>query len=232
MTTINDISDLVRILRENQDWAQSVRSILLTDELLSLPEKFNDFVEITRETNRLVSQRLKQLEDGQKRLEQGQKTLQEGQKALENRMDRLEGRFGNLEGSDYERRTTQRTMGQAIALLGMTSPKIAHSPAGHSEPSLSSNVSEALRSKAIDPGQVEDLYRADIIITSQDGHCAVIEASLTPDLDDINRAKTRAAILAAATGDHATPVVACHDPTQEFINAAEQQDVTVFPIAR
>ena len=55
MTTINDISDLVRILREDPAWAEAVRSVLLTQELQSLPERFDRFVELTRENNELVN---------------------------------------------------------------------------------------------------------------------------------------------------------------------------------
>ena len=38
MTTINDIHDLARILRENPDWAETMRGILLGKELLELPQ--------------------------------------------------------------------------------------------------------------------------------------------------------------------------------------------------
>ena len=34
MTTINDISDLIRILRDDPAWADAVRSVLLSQELL------------------------------------------------------------------------------------------------------------------------------------------------------------------------------------------------------
>ena len=44
MTNINDISDLVRILRENPDWTDILRGILLSRELLELPTKFPELV--------------------------------------------------------------------------------------------------------------------------------------------------------------------------------------------
>ena len=37
--TINDISDLARILEEHPEWAETLRSLLLTREVLELPEK-------------------------------------------------------------------------------------------------------------------------------------------------------------------------------------------------
>ena len=44
MTTINDISDLIRIIRQDPDWAEALRSVLLSKELLALPETFAAFV--------------------------------------------------------------------------------------------------------------------------------------------------------------------------------------------
>ena len=45
MTTINNIADLVRIIREQPEWADTIRSILLSQELLELPERFAKFVQ-------------------------------------------------------------------------------------------------------------------------------------------------------------------------------------------
>ena len=40
MTTINTMEDLMRVLDENPEWREAVRSRVLTRELLELPEKF------------------------------------------------------------------------------------------------------------------------------------------------------------------------------------------------
>ena len=45
MTTINTIEDLARILREQPTWADALRALLLTKELLDLPVRFDRFVE-------------------------------------------------------------------------------------------------------------------------------------------------------------------------------------------
>ena len=55
MTTIDNIADLVRILKEQPEWADTIRSILLTEELLNLPARFAEFVQLTQESNRLGS---------------------------------------------------------------------------------------------------------------------------------------------------------------------------------
>ena len=90
MTTINDIADLARILRENPKWAEAIRSLVLSRELLELPERFaeltgrvdtiavqmteltsrvdaligrfDEFVELTNRNFELVNRRLDHLE--------------------------------------------------------------------------------------------------------------------------------------------------------------------------
>ena len=54
MTTINTIEDLARILRDQPTWAEALRALLLTQDLLDLldlPGRFDRFVETQHETN-------------------------------------------------------------------------------------------------------------------------------------------------------------------------------------
>ena len=69
-TAINDISDLVRILEEHPEWAETLRSLLLAKEMLDLPtaldrltELVNDFIREQKETNQRADQRLARLEE-------------------------------------------------------------------------------------------------------------------------------------------------------------------------
>ena len=62
-TAIPDIADLVKVLREQPEWAEALRAILLTQELLELPEKLarlttrvEEFIAQQTETNRLVAE--------------------------------------------------------------------------------------------------------------------------------------------------------------------------------
>ena len=68
-TTINDISDLARILAERPEWSDTLRSLLLTKEILDLPTALaeltrvvNDFIQEQRETNQRADARLARLE--------------------------------------------------------------------------------------------------------------------------------------------------------------------------
>ena len=47
MTTINTIHDLHRILVEHPEWRDELRRILLTEELLELPQRFAEYAKVT-----------------------------------------------------------------------------------------------------------------------------------------------------------------------------------------
>ena len=47
MTTVNDIADVLRIIREQPEWADALRGALLSQELLELPQRFAEFVATT-----------------------------------------------------------------------------------------------------------------------------------------------------------------------------------------
>ena len=58
--TINNIADLARILREQPEWADAIRGIVLGEDALNLPARFDEFVRVTEENNRLVREELAQ----------------------------------------------------------------------------------------------------------------------------------------------------------------------------
>ena len=85
MTIINDIADLVRILREDPAWADAVRSVLLSQELLNLPQEVVALTKAFREHAETTNRRLASLEAGQDELKQGQAQLQTTVDGLQNR---------------------------------------------------------------------------------------------------------------------------------------------------
>ncbi len=105
-TTVNDISDVARILREHPEWLDVIRSIVLGEELLNLPQQLSDlaqrvdeFVRATNDNFRLVNERLDKLETGQSELREGQSELREGQSELrEGQSELREGQSKLREG--------------------------------------------------------------------------------------------------------------------------------------
>ena len=91
---IRSFYDILQALREHPDWAEQLLSLLLTEELLKLPQKFDKFVE---EEFRPLAKRVERLEEGQKALVERVEKLEEGQRALIERVERLEEGQSRLE---------------------------------------------------------------------------------------------------------------------------------------
>ena len=58
MFAINDIADFVRILKEEPEWAASIRGLLLGQEMLDMSTRLEGYIHATEEHNRLVRERL------------------------------------------------------------------------------------------------------------------------------------------------------------------------------
>ena len=109
MTTINDIADLLRIIKEQPEWAEAVRGALLSEEVLSLPERFNEFVQLTRENNRIANERLTELKAGvssletalaatNQRLDEFIEATDRNFQMVYGRLDRIDGRLDSIDG--------------------------------------------------------------------------------------------------------------------------------------
>jgi len=113
-TAMTDIADLVKILREQPEWAETLRAVLLTKELLELPEKlaqltarFEEFVALQTETNQRVAEQLALLTEQQTRLTEQQARLTEQVAQLTAR----------LEEFIAEQRETNRVVAERLARL-------------------------------------------------------------------------------------------------------------------
>ena len=97
MTTVNDFADILRIIREQPEWGDALRSALLSKELLEMPQTLAEFVKATNQRLAALEEDVAELKAGQARLEEGQARLEERQIRLEERQIRLEERQIRLE---------------------------------------------------------------------------------------------------------------------------------------
>ena len=202
MTPINTIEDLARILREQPTWADALRALLLTQELLDLPGRFDRFVETQQETNRLTDRRL----------------------------NNIEGQLGNLQGGQYERDVRNKALARSMITLGFQGAYISLAQDGLTDPKLTSAIAQAVLNGSITPDGFAELFETDIIISADNNRHAVIEVSITADQDDLTRAKTRADILTAITNGTVTPVVITSRLNPAQSAQAETAGVTAFLI--
>ena len=214
--TINDISDVARILRERPEWLDVLRGIIVGEELLNVPQQLaeltgrvNDFVQTTNENFSLVYERLDRLEAT---------------------LSRLEGRVSNFEGNDYERRIRNRLLFRATLRFDLNQPILAMVQELQSIPELNSIMHRAIQSGAITEDDAADIHNADIIIKDEDNRYLLAEVSITADETDLVRAVRRAGLLAGVANATVIPALVASNVPESQRALADARGVSLFII--
>ena len=231
MTTanaINTIEDLTRILRERPEWRDEMRKLVLTDELLTLPQRFSEYAASTDRRLDELTQIVQQLAQNMQELTQ---RFEQYAEITNRRVSNLEGRVGNLEGSHYEAKVVRllptRIRHEKVANLN--NPQVVY-PINGNAPALDSLIQRALNNGVISHDQIIDLTDADAIIAADDNRYAVVESSITLAERDINRAIGRAALMSIITGSETIPVVASDNIADAERAFAEERGVSIIRI--
>lgn len=230
MTTVNTIEDLVRILREQPAWAEAVRAVLLTEDLLELPARFDRFVQAQEETNRRQEETNRRLSELLAELKEISEDTRQRLTSLEGRVNRVEGRLGNLEGGQYERTIRAKALARCQLHFGFQGVYYVLTQDGIADSRLLSAVAHAHNEGLASTEDTGDLFGADLIISDEDNRHAVFEVSLTADDSDIRRARQRADTMEAITGGAVTPVVITTRIDDARYAQADAEGVTVFVI--
>ena len=215
METINNIEDLMRILREKPEWAEAVRNVLLTKALLELPNTLAQFTRATAESFRLVNARLTrmegdigQLKEGQAELRTDVNLLKEGQAELQADMTivkttqaRMGGDLSRMTGQDYESHAARRA---PLMLIGLLGARNAETIATTRKPEqLDAIALNATGDGSITLEKAIELQSADLVIRTESPPGTMVnilaEISITIQQRDLNRALARAATLEMAT---------------------------------
>ena len=181
----------LQALREDPDFRDEVRGLLLGDELLQLPERFahfaayvNDFIE------------------EQKKFNDEQKKFNDEQRAINRRVERD---LGILKGN-AARRLLRLHHDTILEIFQLDFVRTL----GRDD--LSRMVRNSGIATQIELGQRRSFYAADLVLegTDADGitHYVAAEGSFTADHRDTDRAKRNAEFLARFTGCAAHPMVA------------------------
>ena len=217
MTTINTMDDFARILRENPDWADAIRSLLLSKELLALPETFAKFAESN-------NRRMENLERGQEELRTGQEELRTGQEELRTGQEELRtGQKGILVRLDNLEEGQKRILDELGALKGSSMflaarfeiPELVHRMGFRYLRKLSRNdlfhmVADNDTDDMPTPA-LRSFREADFIIEVADQSGATnyltAEASFTVDERDVERVVRNAEYIRRFTGNPGRPVL-------------------------
>ena len=211
MTSINDIADLVQILQDHPEWRNTVRGLIVGEELANMPNEVAIFVKATNENFNLVhqqfekvDQRLERLETDVAEIKTDVATLKEDVSRIDGTLTRMGGTVSRLIGEDYEshvatyvHRFLSRNSGINASVFSTQRDKSA----------LTGLLDEAEKQGVIEAEETDELDKADLILTT-DGPTDYIlaEVSTTIQQDDIDRAVERARLFAKATARTVAPV--------------------------
>ena len=240
MTTINDINDLARILREKPEWVSTLRNLLLSQELLDLPEKFAQFVQTTNDNFQLVNRRLERLEDDVGVLKEDVAVLKEDMglvkqdlNQVKENLNRVNGKMDNALGANYEFKI-QRNIGSiAGQYLNLRRVRVQQGPRTDRDPRLEELLEQAEDQQLITREQYLDLQRLDLVFTGRQqdrtGETTVAaEISITIGNNDIERAARRAQALNHALNQEVIPVVIGAHIDEERRQMAQEQAVSIM----
>ena len=221
-TIINDISDLLRIIREQPEWGDALRGALLGQELLELPQRFAEFVAI-------VDKRFAALESDVAE-------LKEDVKEIKGELNKQSGEIGNLRGAAYEQKIASNIRSIVIQHLKLRKVNVLKGYKVFDEMPFYDLIGEASDRGVIDGQQLTDVSNLDIVLQGQshpEGSLvyAAFEVSIRVADDDITRASTRAAILGQMTGEQTLPIVIGANIDEARQKFAAEQGVTLITVA-
>ncbi|RKU11111.1 hypothetical protein C6502_08920 [Candidatus Poribacteria bacterium] len=215
--TVEDYRDLVQLLSERPDWRSELRQLLLSDELLTLPEIVRGLAEAQQRAEvRLanVEDRLSKIETAIQHLTEQVRALTESQRQTENTVSRLKGE--SLEWS--YRNKIYGYFGYLMRRLKVVDL---------------STIDEALEA-TLTSSEFRDVFRLDLLATGQlrtspdrPEVWLAIEISSVVDSNDVDRAWRRADLIRRVT-PLVLPVAAGDRVTSGAETAARDQNVVLM----
>jgi len=118
---VKDYHDLVRLLHEHPEWREELRHLLLSPEVLELPQALRDLIEAQRELTEIQKrseQRIIQIDERLAALEERFIHLDERQAAVEERFIRIEERQAALEERQIALEERQAALEERFISLG------------------------------------------------------------------------------------------------------------------
>lgn len=240
---VEDFHDLVRLLEARPEWRAELRRLVLSDEVLALPEQLARFrIETERrfqellEAQRHTDTRLAELAEAQRRTESQLAELAEAQRRTETQLAELGSVVTRLAG-DVGRLAVD-TAGMKGDVLEIRYRRLAHAYFGRlvrRAHVLSGEEFAKLVDDAADRGQLTEAERADVLMAdlvirgrsvadARSDIYLLVEISWGIGPDDVRRAVRRAHIL-EKLGTPARPVVAGTGLTPEAAEAVREQGV-------
>ncbi len=218
---VRTISDIVNALKRDPEWLKEVRKLVLTEQLLNLPKRFDEFI---KNEFRPLVRRVDRMEEDVAALRKDVAELKNDMEKLKKIVKGLQDDVGSLKGDNFERKVRER----APSYFGRILRRIKTIDYD----TLGNILDEAIDKGIITEDEKMELLRIDGVLKGKrpkDGQemWLVFEASCVVNKEDVERAKRRAIILKRAIGK---PVVAVvigekHAVSEEY---ADEQGVIML----
>ncbi|BAU23060.1 hypothetical protein THC_0668 [Caldimicrobium thiodismutans] len=235
-------ADILRALKEHPDWLEELRKIILTADLIELPQKINEILQrlerlekkvdtleqdlaVLKQDVEVLKQDVAILKQDVAILKQDVAILKQDVAILKQDVAFLKGEVGRLKGKDFERTIRERY----YAYFGRLLRKTRLIPMEKILPRLE----EAEEKGLISEEEFDDLLRLDLIVEGQIKSnkkpvILAVEVSYSLYEEDIQRAIRRANILAHLLQKEVIPTVICVETKEDFIKLAEDQGAFVL----
>jgi hypothetical protein len=234
MTTVNDITDILRIIREQPEWADALRAALLSKDVLELPQRLAEYAQATNQRLGTLETDVADLKAGQARLEIDVADLKAGQARLEGGQSRLEGDVGNIKGAIYEQKVGNNIASIVGQHMGLRRVRVLKGYKTSDDMGFHNLVDSAEEEGLITERERVEVGNSDIVIQGYNRQSMVyvaLEVSVTVGESDIDRAATRAEILSRATREESVPAVvgAYLDDSRQQL--AQEKKVALIPVS-
>jgi len=249
--TVEEFHDLIKLLEEKPEWREDLRRLVLTDELLKLPEAFRELVEVQRRTEERIEalterletlgKRVEELAEAQRRTEERLGSLAEAQGKTEGRLESLAEKIETLTAHIDTLATAHgrledrvgKMMGQMLELLYAKRAGAYFGRFLRRVQVVETHSLEDRLESELSPGEFNDLLLLDLLVKGRLRHAEdrevwlAVEISATVDRTDVERAARRARLLRKA-GYQAIPVAAGEKTTLGAEEAARLEKVALM----
>ncbi|MFQ3574507.1 MAG: hypothetical protein SNJ53_07740 [Thermodesulfovibrionales bacterium] len=205
---ITTFKDIVDALRANPEWREEMRRLILTEDLLLLPKRFDDFVE----------KEFKPLKEDVDRLKKEVEMLKKD-------VETLKRDVADLKGDNYERKVREK----APSFFGKLLRKVK---------TINIEQYAEVLDDANERGEITDEEREsalniDVVVRGrikETGKEIILagEVSITVDVKDVERASKRAEVFTRAFGQETIGVVIGQQITDEAKKASDNLAVLVL----
>ena len=227
---IETFHDIIKALKENPELLEEIRRIILTEELIELPKKFeqflqNEFRPLKKDVD-ILKEDVAVLKQDVAVLKQDVAVLKQDVAVLKQDVAVLKQDVADLKGDNFVRVVRERApsyFGRLIRKCKVVSIE-----------EFAEVLEEAVDKKTIEEEEKNEALRVDVVVTgvlkTEEDQKVIIagEVSVTADANDVERAYKRAKIIGKAFGVSSMAVVIGRKYTEGAIDKSNQLGVIII----